>query len=216
MRVLNIFKGTTVEKLSNRDKIAYANAIGHQIESPVANQQCKFPFTFKGNTYKKCTTRGRGIPISTHYFEGMFHQPHWCATDVDDDNVMIDGKWGYCSDECLPDTKWDDILENPMFNVQKIPKQLPITPWKHFRPEVVPKGENGPKMPWRNYQPVVIPKGKDELETPDTKTVDGYDNSYDYVPQAKMFPESYPWNVRHDLPTRWKGPFMGKKEWDYE
>ena len=29
------------------------------------------------------------------------HPTYWCATEIDDNLNMVDGKWGFCSDDCV-------------------------------------------------------------------------------------------------------------------
>ena len=53
---------------------------------PETGKPCAFPFTYKGNTYEKCTE--------------IEHDQFWCSTEVDDNGVHVSGKWGNCGKEC--------------------------------------------------------------------------------------------------------------------
>ena len=56
------------------------------------NQECDFPFTHNGKTYKNCTTDDLGN--ETNYNA-------WCATETDEEGVMVEGKHGECDfDSC--------------------------------------------------------------------------------------------------------------------
>ena len=211
----NNLKGTTLKKLANH-KHMYASALGHPIFSPVSNGQCKFPFTFEGNTYMRCTNLGRDIPIKTEYFEGRLHKPHWCATDVDENNVMLNGRWGYCSDECSPNMSPQDVLEHPVFNMLPVPRS-PKPSWKRNPEDVIPKEKvemdvtnskpvDGfdysyddyipqariPETNWRNNPADVIPKEKVQMDVPERKSVDGSDYPYFYLPRNRVPYEPYP------------------------
>ena len=80
-----------MDKLLN-DKAAYARLLGVPMESPSPNKECIFPFVFEGVLYERCTNRGGAIPVSTHHFEGKLFKPFWCATQIDPDEVMVDGE----------------------------------------------------------------------------------------------------------------------------
>ena len=47
---------------------------------------CVFPFTFKGVTYKTCTTAESD------------NNKAWCATQVDSDGVVVNNKWQDCAE----------------------------------------------------------------------------------------------------------------------
>ena len=51
----------------------------------VKNQTCVFPFKFKRNIYRSCTT------------EGANGGPSWCATSVNKRGRYIKGSWGNCN-----------------------------------------------------------------------------------------------------------------------
>ena len=58
------------------------------MSGPVPDEECVFPFVFKGNTYAKCTT-------VEHFGVG------WCSTKVNNTNGHhIDGNWGICGPTC--------------------------------------------------------------------------------------------------------------------
>ena len=47
-----------------------------------SDQECDFPFTYKGNTYKNCTT---------DLLNNDSPNPNaWCATETDEDGVMVE------------------------------------------------------------------------------------------------------------------------------
>jgi len=50
------------------------------------HKQCVFPFTYDGLEYGKCTIKD--------------HKVHWCFTEVDDLNVGVKEKWGFCGPGC--------------------------------------------------------------------------------------------------------------------
>ena len=53
---------------------------------PETGKKCAFPFTYKGNTYEKCTE--------------IDHDKFWCSTEVDHNGLHVKGKWGNCGNEC--------------------------------------------------------------------------------------------------------------------
>jgi len=58
-----------------------------------AGHPCVFPFTYKGETYKTCTTE--------HYFKSRTGQDHiqgnlWCSSKTASDGQHIEGEWGHC------------------------------------------------------------------------------------------------------------------------
>ena len=55
-------------------------------------QPCAFPFVIGGKTFNECTTEKDP--------DGKL----WCATETDDSDKQIPGKWGYCPDDCQPTT----------------------------------------------------------------------------------------------------------------
>jgi len=57
------------------------------VGGPDAHKSCKFPFVYQGKVFFTCTSVDNG------------HQP-WCATEVNDKNHLIIGKWGSCSNSC--------------------------------------------------------------------------------------------------------------------
>jgi len=59
------------------------------VSGPDAHKSCKFPFVYQGQVFFTCTTMDND------------HQP-WCATEVNDKNHLIIGKWGSCSNACPP------------------------------------------------------------------------------------------------------------------
>ena len=54
----------------------------------VGSDDCRFPFSFQGKLYHSCT--------KDHSENG---QP-WCAIQVDDRGIVINGKWGDCDLGC--------------------------------------------------------------------------------------------------------------------
>ena len=53
------------------------------------NQECQFPFTFRGTEYHTCIT-------------GSKRQQPWCPTKLDDSGAYITGMWGYCDTSKCP------------------------------------------------------------------------------------------------------------------
>ena len=53
------------------------------------NQECQFPFTFRGAVYDTCIT-------------GSKRRQPWCATELDNSGTYITGKWGYCDTSKCP------------------------------------------------------------------------------------------------------------------
>ena len=51
-------------------------------------EPCVFPFKYGGQTFNRCT--------STDAETGSV----WCATKVDDKGVVVEGRWGDCSEGC--------------------------------------------------------------------------------------------------------------------
>ena len=51
-------------------------------------EPCVFPFKYGGQTFNRCT--------STDAETGSV----WCATKVDDEGVVVEGRWGDCSEGC--------------------------------------------------------------------------------------------------------------------
>ena len=57
------------------------------------DQECDFPFTYKGKTYENCTTDA--LDDKTNGDKA------WCATETDEDGVMLEGKHDECDfDSC--------------------------------------------------------------------------------------------------------------------
>ena len=57
------------------------------------DQECDFPFTYKGKTYENCTTDALDDKTNA--------DKAWCATETDEDGVMLEGKHGECDfDSC--------------------------------------------------------------------------------------------------------------------
>ena len=109
------FTGQTIEVLRNsRD---YRRP-GRPIFSPDPNRQCKFPFILNGNVITKCTIEPTlADEWYVQYIEGQEYFPHFCATEVDKNNNMIEGRWGYCSHECSEpiDHQSEPKLPTPRF-----------------------------------------------------------------------------------------------------
>ena len=57
------------------------------------NKPCVFPFILRGENLTTC--------ISGHRRERQ-----WCSTKVDENGVHIPGQWGYCSDHCCLQNKF--------------------------------------------------------------------------------------------------------------
>ena len=53
-------------------------------------QDCIFPFKYKGKTYTACVTPSDG-------------QKPYCATKVDSNGNLVEGKWARCNDFCKTD-----------------------------------------------------------------------------------------------------------------
>ncbi len=51
-------------------------------------ESCVFPFKYAGQTFDRCT--------STDAAPGAV----WCATEVDEDGVVVDDRWGDCNEGC--------------------------------------------------------------------------------------------------------------------
>jgi hypothetical protein len=69
---------------------------------------CVFPFTYKDVTYKGCTTN--------HSENG----DRWCAYEVDENGVAVDGKWADCNDACPNDGEDEGSVscdESSLFNL---------------------------------------------------------------------------------------------------
>ena len=49
---------------------------------------CVFPFVYEGQLFDECTDVDSEIDFV------------WCATEVYDDNTVIDGEWAYCQLGC--------------------------------------------------------------------------------------------------------------------
>ena len=56
--------------------------------SAVKNVPCIFPWNYGDQTYDSCITEDDR--------DGRL----WCATKLDESGSIVDGNWGYCSDEC--------------------------------------------------------------------------------------------------------------------
>merc|ERR1712227_367945 len=51
------------------------------------NQDCVFPFSYKGMEYSSCTTAdNHGVP--------------WCSTSTDHIGQYVNGRWGNCQQTC--------------------------------------------------------------------------------------------------------------------
>ena len=66
-----------------KECITTKDSIGDQKDLP-----CVFPFVIGDKTFNECTTDTDP--------DGRL----WCATETDDSNNQIGGKWGYCPDNC--------------------------------------------------------------------------------------------------------------------
>ena len=53
------------------------------------NQECQFPFIFRGTEYNTCIT-------------GSKRPQPWCPTELDSSQTYIRGKWGYCDTSKCP------------------------------------------------------------------------------------------------------------------
>ena len=58
-------------------------------------EACHFPFKYQGSTFWACTEYGWGCGAPGDLCKGY----PWCATKVDNNGVMVKGKWGYCNYE---------------------------------------------------------------------------------------------------------------------
>lgn len=67
--------------------------------------RCVFPFTFKDVKYTGCTT--------TTSENGN----RWCAYEVDENGVAVDGKWADCNDACPSDGEDYPCEESSLFNL---------------------------------------------------------------------------------------------------
>ena len=57
------------------------------ISGPKPGVSCVFPFTYKGKTYRGCTTmENNGV--------------EWCSTKTDNGGAHVGGQWGNCDPEC--------------------------------------------------------------------------------------------------------------------
>ena len=57
------------------------------------DQECDFPFTYKGKTYENCTTDALDDKTNA--------DKAWCATETDEVGVMLEGKHDECDfDSC--------------------------------------------------------------------------------------------------------------------
>ena len=51
-------------------------------------EPCVFPFIYKNQTFNQCTTEDADIGSV------------WCATEVDQQGVVVEGRWGDCMESC--------------------------------------------------------------------------------------------------------------------
>ena len=63
-------------------------------DSEAPEQECIFPFTFNNFTYYGCPT------------DPNDESKRWCSTKTDENGVHIPGQWGYCSDHCCLQNKF--------------------------------------------------------------------------------------------------------------
>ena len=57
-------------------------------DSLVRNAPCQFPWKLGDQTYDSCTS------------DEDPEDRLWCATKLDESGSIVDGNWGYCSNEC--------------------------------------------------------------------------------------------------------------------
>ena len=77
----------------------YDGNICKTISGSQPDQECKFPFTFKGIEYNKCISGSRR------------RQP-WCSTKLDSNGAYIKGMWGYCDTSTCPIGKQNKNIVN--------------------------------------------------------------------------------------------------------
>ena len=61
------------------------------------NQECQFPFIFRGTVYDTCITGSKRI------------EP-WCPIELDNNGSYIKGKWGYCDQSHCPLAQSPDLV----------------------------------------------------------------------------------------------------------
>ena len=69
----------------------------HHVSSDCRTEQgntCVFPFTYKGVTYKSCTTAESD------------NNKAWCATEVDTEGVVVNNQWQDCAEVRHTPHKW--------------------------------------------------------------------------------------------------------------
>ena len=67
----------------------YDGFICKTISGSKPNQECKFPFTFRGIEYNTCIS-------------GSKRRQPWCSTDLDANGAYTKGMWGYCDQSTCP------------------------------------------------------------------------------------------------------------------
>ena len=67
----------------------YDGSICKTLSGSKPNQECKFPFTFRGIEHNTCIS-------------GSKRRQPWCATDLDENGAYKKGMWGYCDTSNFP------------------------------------------------------------------------------------------------------------------
>ena len=65
------------------------HSICKTISGPKPNQECKFPFTFRGIEFNTCIS-------------GSKRRQPWCPTDLNENGAYKKGLWGYCDISTCP------------------------------------------------------------------------------------------------------------------
>jgi len=87
------------------------------VSGPVKDTLCVFPFTYKGNEYRECTTADHDGKL-------------WCATKTDEDANYVDGQWGDCGDSCI-----ETLLQNDWEALAKGTTIRYFSPDKYISPQ---------------------------------------------------------------------------------